>query len=266
MALPHAPYHIPFPAENQIPAGPLLCPEAQVYQGNYLTNVAAMPFTVPAPVQQQWGSPRPAELTGLSETMSELAISDYAPPPPSKIRRRNALTIHDPNPPTFHFANEQQLPNQPDSFERSFLLQRMEELQNRLGGANLVEGDPGFGKNFEEISPPPPSPDPYSEDYHDFTGPLKRKVAGRKSSKKEIERISLHADLATYRPQNDFGLPESLLRSYRANKCNALVLYQPPLDLLAQLKQGEGGDEVEEENNNVGGSQPVDAELEEMGE
>ena len=79
----------------------------------------------------QWGSPRPQqELTGLSETMSELAISDCAQPPPSKIRRRNALTIQDTNLPIFQFSeaglntmHEHQLPQQPDAFERSFLLQ-----------------------------------------------------------------------------------------------------------------------------------------------
>jgi hypothetical protein len=45
-----------------------------------------------------------------------------------------------------------------------------------------------------------------------------------------------------------------------------LVIYQPPVDLFAQLKQGEDGNEVEEENNNVGGSLSAGEEFEEMGE
>jgi hypothetical protein len=71
---------------------------------------------------------------------------------------------------------------------------------------------------------------------HFFQGPLKRKVPA-KSSKREIDRISLHSDLQSYQPRNDFGLPDTLLRRYRSNKCNALVLYQPPIDLLAQFQE-----------------------------
>jgi hypothetical protein len=148
MALNHSPFNLPFPVENQLSAGPHLYAEAGVRQDSFFSNGVAMPFTLQPTVPPQWGAPRPQEELGLSDTMSELAISDCAQPPPNKIRRRNALTIDDPNPPLFHFhtagdapALEQQLPNQPDAFERSFLLQRMEELQKRLGGANLSEND-----------------------------------------------------------------------------------------------------------------------------
>jgi hypothetical protein len=63
-------------------------------------------FTANGPVSfggpvPQWATQRSPELTGLSDTMSELAISDCAQPPPSKIRRRNAITIQDPDPTIF---------------------------------------------------------------------------------------------------------------------------------------------------------------------
>ena len=75
---------------------------------NITTGPVQQPmFTANSPVSfggriPQWGSQRSPELTGLSDTMSELAISDCAQPPPSKIRRRNAITIQDPDPSIFH--------------------------------------------------------------------------------------------------------------------------------------------------------------------
>jgi len=98
MALPqsHAPltsYSYPYDAAVQ--AFPHLVESGHTFPIHFTPNgVSNMPLgNPPQPVPPQWGSPRPQELTGLSETMSELAISDCAQPPPSKIRRRNALTI-----------------------------------------------------------------------------------------------------------------------------------------------------------------------------
>ena len=214
-----------------------------------------------------WGVERPPEVGCLSDTLSELAISDCAQPPPNKIRRRNAITIQDhPHPQVFQFQDADmtsQLPTHPrhhhphqDAFESSFLLQRMEELQKRLGGANLAEMS---SRNFEDISPPPPSPDPYEDDYQDYSGPVKRKVPTKKQ-KKEIDKISLHADLQTYKPRTDFDLPDSLVRRYRSNKCNALVLYQPPINLVAQLKVQENNNFVsfEEKSDNTEDSNETD--------
>jgi len=258
MALPHAPlpsfnhpYDVAAPTFNNLVDGPSTFTSPSTFQTPFAPNGVTMPHGNPASTAPpQWGSPRAQEVTGLSETMSELAISDCAQPPPSKIRRRNALTIQDTNLLIFQFSdadmtNMQQLPQQPDAFERSFLLQRMEELQKRLGGANLSEYSNGGApeRHFDDISPPPPSPDRSGcDDFQDFSGPVKRKIAAKKPER-EIEKISLHADLQSFKRRDDFGLPDSLLRRYRSNKCNALVLYQPPVDLLAQLK--------ERENNNV---------------
>jgi hypothetical protein len=218
------------------------------------------PFPASGPAATPlWGIQRPPEVNCLSDTLSELAISDCAQPPPNKIRRRNAITIHDhPNPPVFQFQDADmssaQLPahhrrhQEQDAFESSFLLQRMEELQKRLG---VVEMSSDGSRSFEDVSPPPPSPDPYDDDYQDFSGPVKRKIP-TKNHKKEIDKISLHADLQTYKPRTDFDLPDSLLRRYRSNKCNALVLYQPPIDMVAQLKEQENNNFVsfEEKTNN----------------
>ena len=134
---------------------------------------------------------------------------------------------------------------QTSAFESSFLLQRVEELQDRLGGSKLedMSGNNGFdfdgNRTFRNISPPPPSPDPYGEEYQEFLGPVKRKIPTKSQAQKEIDKISLHSDLTSFQPRTDFDLPDSLLRHYRSNKCNALVLYQPPIDLIAQLKEKE---------------------------
>jgi hypothetical protein len=157
----------------------------------------------------------------------------------------------------FQNGNAGHATHQPSAFESSFLLQRVEELQSRLCGSNLEEmsGDTYDGsRTFRNISPPPPSPDPYGEEYQEFLGPVKRKVATKNAAQKEIDKISLHSDLTSFKPRTDFDLPDSLLRRYRSNKCNALVLYQPPINLMAQLQEKE-----KEENE-------ADAETDEMNE
>ncbi len=253
MALPHStfPYNGIIPFENSIPVvDPALSVAQPLQQSGFVSN-GQITFNNPTPfipttTVPQWQ--RPPEITCLSDTMSELAISDCAQPPPNKIRRRNAITIQDPNPSVFQF-NDANLADQPqhshhqDAFESSFLLQRMEELQKRLGGSTLGDMKVDTSRTFADVSPPPPSPDPYrDDDYPDFSGPVKRKVPSKSQKQKEIDKISLHADLASFKPRGDLDLPDSLLRRYRANKCNALVLYQPPIDLVAQLR--------EQENNN----------------
>ena len=143
--------------------------------------------------------------------------------------------------------------HQPSAFESSFLLQRVEELQTRLYGSKLEDmSGSDDSRNFDDsrtfrnISPPPPSPDPYGEEYQEYLGPVKRKVPTKSQAQKEIDKISLHSDLTSFKPRTDFDLPDSLLRRYRSNKCNALVLYQPPIDLLAQLQEKEKNDDEEE--------------------
>ena len=139
----------------------------------------------------------------------------------------------------------------------------MEELQKRLGGANLSEYSNGSApeRHFDDISPPPPSPDrSSSDDFNDFPGPVKRKIASKKSDR-EIEKISLHADLQSFKRREDFGLPESLLRCYRANKCNALVLYQPPVDLLAQITERDNNNVDEDSGSSSRGSDEIDEEI-----
>ena len=147
--------------------------------------------------------------------------------------------------------------HQPSAFESSFLLQRVEELQTRLYGSKLEDmSGSDDSRNFDDsrtfrnISPPPPSPDPYGEEYQEYLGPVKRKVPTKSQAQKEIDKISLHSDLTSFKPRTDFDLPDSLLRRYRSNKCNALVLYQPPIDLLAQLQEKEKNDDEEASQEN----------------
>jgi hypothetical protein len=146
--------------------------------------------------------------------------------------------------------------HQPSAFESSFLLQRVEELQTRLSGSKLEDmsgsnDTPNFDKDFQNISPPPPSPDPYGEEYQEFLGPVKRKVPTKSHAQKEIDKISLHSDLTSFKPRTDFDLPESLLRRYRSNRCNALVLYQPPVDLIAQLQEKDNDNDANEETTEM---------------
>ena len=160
----------------------------------------------------------------------------------------------------FHNGDAGHMAHQPSAFESSFLLQRVEELQTRLYGSKLEDmSGSDDSRNFDDsrtfrnISPPPPSPDPYGEEYQEYLGPVKRKVPTKSQAQKEIDKISLHSDLTSFKPRTDFDLPDSLLRRYRSNKCNALVLYQPPIDLLAQLQEKEKNDEEEasEENDEM---------------
>jgi hypothetical protein len=50
----------------------------------------------------------------------------------------------------------------------------------------------------------------------------------------------------------DVDTQESLLSRYRANKCNALVLYQPPVDLFMQMKEQDNNNFDEKSSDAVG--------------
>lgn len=212
---------------------------------------------------------RPPEVMGLAETMSELAISGYSRPPPNKIRykifshsqldpfntlnnpdynsrRRNAITIQDPYPYNL-ISQPNGFVDQANAFENSFMLQRMEELQQRLGSLDPYELSLGKTPTDPHIVPPPPSPVPFSspanppnpanpDEFGDVCHPGKRKVP---YSRRQIGRISLHQDLQAITPKSELSLPECILRKYTAKQSNALVLYQPPVNLIEKLLQAE---------------------------
>jgi len=155
-----------------------------------------------------------------------------------KFRRRNAITIQDPYPYEL-MGQPNGFVDLPNSFESSFMLQRMEELQQRLGNLNPYEIKLGKMPSESQIVPPPPSPVPFAsghEDLGEFCGPTKRKIP---TNRRQIGRISLHQDLQAITPKSEISLPESILRSFTEKQSNALVLYQPPVNLIEKFLKKE---------------------------
>jgi hypothetical protein len=91
--------------------------------------------------------------------------------------------------------------------------------------------------------PPPPSPSPPSHTNGEVTklDEVEMTLAAESSSsssKPGIARISLHEDLAQFRPAGEEILPDTLIERFRVTRdrqSRAMVLYRPPSNLVNEI-------------------------------
>lgn len=206
----------------------------------------------------------------LSKNLSELNIRDDRPRP-TKIRRRNALTIldqHFPNPNTIKNGTSPLLETPSstfDAFEGASLLQSINEQSSEQNGSLSCSVE------FQQPKRKVPSASNSSTGNNTMSSYHTKKRHQRRQRKlqekideEKISHISLHEDLNNFKPKHDI-LPDKIFQKLKEtqgertmlrldstrNTCSALVLYRPPEALLFDINRRSaiGSIKSEEQNN-----------------